>query len=87
MATRESRGKESPADPKALREEVEILKEFHQPMLEILVRQDMTKEERGALILKRLPPEILIPLRERIEAVRAALPAKRSPIDRPGKQM
>jgi hypothetical protein len=75
MAAKKSRGKEPAADPKALREGIEILKEF-QPMLEILVLQDISEEEIGSLILKRFPPEILIPLRDRIDAVRAALPAK-----------
>lgn len=84
MATRKPQGKEPVADPGALREGVELLKEF-QPMLEIILRKDLTEEERGLLIRKRFPPEVILPLRDRINAVRAALPAKKSPTEREGK--
>lgn len=76
MARDKSQAKKPASDPKAIREGIEILKYF-EPMLEILVRHDLTDEERGALILKRFPPEVLIPLRDRIDAVRAALPEKK----------
>jgi hypothetical protein len=61
---------------------MEILGEF-QPMLEILMRKDLTEQERGELILKRFPPEVLLPLRDRIKAVQAALPAKTKKPDGP----
>ncbi|MCI0657795.1 MAG: hypothetical protein L0170_12085 [Acidobacteria bacterium] len=84
MATKKARGKESAADPKAVREGIGILKEF-QPMLELILREDLSEEERGRLILKRFPPEILIPLKDRIDAVRATLPTKAPHAGEPGK--
>ncbi|MCI0658886.1 MAG: hypothetical protein L0170_17685 [Acidobacteria bacterium] len=77
MAQRPPGPKNSTADPKALEAGLDLLKEF-QPMLEILARKDLPLEELGPAILKRFPPEVLIPLRDRIKAVQAALPPKTS---------
>jgi hypothetical protein len=74
MAAPESGRKKPVLDPKALKESLELVEEF-QPLLEILARKDLPAEKIGPEILKRYPPEVLILLRDRLGAARAALPS------------
>lgn len=60
-------------DPSAVLDGMELLREF-KPLLDIIVRQDLSEEDRGRLIHQRFPPEVLRPLMERIQAVRAVFP-------------
>jgi len=82
MAAHRLNKREPSADPKALREGIDLIKEL-KPMLEIMVREDLSEEERGLLIHKRFPPEIMKPLMARIDAVRLALPGKEKYTGRP----